>query len=353
MKLNYKLAGAVANLILIAGLFSAKQALADMNIVWNDEFNQSDGSSPDPTKWCYDLGGGGWGNGELEYYTGRTNNARIVGGQLVIEADQESTNSGGINYNYTSARMKTQGLGSWAYGRMEARIKIPRGQGIWCAFWMLGTNFTLVSWPACGEIDIMENIGKTSDQGTDHGTIHGPMQNKSDYNWGSGVGSSYTLPGGAKLADDFHIYAVEWTTNQIKWFLDTYNFFTATPASLIGLPSPGIWVFTNNPCFIILNVAVGGNWPGNPDTNTVFPQQMLVDYVRVYQQTAPLAFSVGPPSNGTFTLSWPTNIVCHVQAQTNSLAGGANWFDTSVTTSPFVVSPDPNNNRVFYRLQSP
>jgi beta-glucanase (GH16 family) len=342
-----KLAGVVANLILVAGLISAKQVFADtqLNIVWSDEFNQPDGSSPDPTKWNYDLGGGGWGNGEMEFYTGRTNNARIVGGQLVIEADLESTNG----YSYTSARLKTQGLASWAYGRMEARIKIPRGQGIWPAFWMLGANFPAIHWPACGEIDIMENIGNTSDQGTDHGTIHGPVSGDGDYNYNAGVGGTYTLPGGAALADNFHIYAVEWTTNQIKWFLDTTNFFTATPASL---PTGGIWVFTNRQ-FFILNVAVGGNWPGYPDATTIFPQQMLVDYVRVYQQTAPLALSVATQPNGSFTLSWPTNIVCHLQIQTNSLTGGTNWFDTSVTTSPFVVSPDPNNTSVFYRLASP
>jgi beta-glucanase (GH16 family) len=311
-------------------------------LVWSDEFNQPDGSSPNPTNWCYDTGGGGWGNNELECYTSRTNNARIVGGQLVIEADQESY--GGCSY--TSARLLTQGKWSWAYGRFEASIKIPRGQGIWPAFWMLGTNIDSVGWPTCGEIDIMENIGKTSDQGTDHGTIHGP-QGGGDYNGGSGVGGTYTLPGGADLADDFHIYAVQWTTNQIQWFLDNNQFFTATPASL---PSGGTWVFTA-PQFFILNVAVGGNWPGNPDGTTVFPQQMLVDYVRVYELTAPLAFSVGPQSNGSFALSWPTNIVCHVQVQTNSLTG--TWFDTSVTTSPLVVSPDPNNNCVFYQLESP
>src|SRR5208283_5690275 len=142
-------------MLLALVLLTPRLCQADWQLVWSDEFNQPDGSSPDPTKWGFDTGGGGWGNNELEYYTSRTNNARIVGGQLVIEADQESY--GGENY--TSARMKTQGNWSWAYGRFEASIKIPRGQGIWPAFWMLGTNITSpgVGWPTCGEIDIMEN----------------------------------------------------------------------------------------------------------------------------------------------------------------------------------------------------
>ncbi|HLX94305.1 MAG TPA: family 16 glycosylhydrolase [Verrucomicrobiae bacterium] len=311
------------------------------NIVWDDEFNQPDGSSPDPTKWGYDTGAGGWGNNELETYT--TTNARVQGGQLVIEADRLI--SGGVT-NYTSTRMLTKGKWSWTYGRMEARIKIPRGQGIWPAFWMLGTNIDSVGWPTCGEIDIMENIGKTSDQGTDHGTIHGP-QGGGDYNGGSGVGGTYTLPSGA-LADNFHIYAIEWTPNQIKWFLDSNQFFTATPSSL---PGGATWVFTQ-PQFFILNLAVGGNWPGYPDATTVFPQQMLVDYVRVYQQTAPMAIAVAPQAGGSWSLSWPTNIVCHLQVQTNSLVGG-NWTDLPGTTSPYVITPDPNQSAVFYRLASP
>jgi beta-glucanase (GH16 family) len=290
---------------------------ADWQLVWSDEFNQPDGSSPDPANWTYDIGNGsgGWGNNQLEYDTARTNNARIVGGQLVIEADQE--NYGGKNY--TSARMLTAGKWSWAYGRMEARIKIPRGQGIWPAFWMLGTNINAgVSWPTCGEIDIMENIGKTTDQGTEHGTLHGP-QGGGDYNGGAGVGRTYTLPGGAALADDFHVYAVEWTTNQIKFFLDTNLFFTATPSSL---PGGSTWVFTQ-PQFIILNVAVGGNWPGNPDGTTVFPQQMLVDYVRVYN------YVTAPPSPVTAVIqqgglvSWPTTAGMTWTLQ--SSADGNNW----------------------------
>ena len=262
-------------LILGALVFGSGNVQGAWQLVWSDDFTNADGSSPDPTKWGYDIGNGdnGWGNQQLEYDTSRTNNVRIQGGNLVIEACSESYS----NFNYTSSRMNTRGKWSWTYGRIEARIKLPRGQGIWPAFWMLGANIGSVGWPTCGEIDIMENIGKTSDQGTDHGTIHGP-QSGGDYNGGSGVGGTKTLPGGAALADDFHIYAVEWTTNQIKWLLDTNLFFTATPSSL---PSGGTWVFTA-PEFIILNVAVGGYWPGNPDGTTAFPQQMLVDYVHVY-----------------------------------------------------------------------
>jgi beta-glucanase (GH16 family) len=311
------------------------------NIVWSDEFNQPDGSAPDSTKWGYNTGAGVWGNNELECYTSRTNNARIVGGQLVIEADQESY----LSSSYTSARLVTKGKWSWAYGRMEARIKIPRGQGIWPAFWMLGTNINSVSWPTCGEIDIMENIGKTSDQGIAQGAIHGP-QSGGDYNGGAGVSGTYTLPGGGALADDFHIFAVEWTTNQIKWFVDTNQYFTASPASL---PGGATWVFTQ-PQYLILNIAVGGNWPGNPDGTTVFPQQMLVDYVRVYELTAPLQISA-TQSNGAFVLSWPTNIVCHLQTQTNSLVSG-NWFDLSNTPNP-LIAPGPKQTNVFYRLVSP
>lgn len=260
---------------------------AAWQLIWADEFTQADGTSPDSSKWGFDVGGGGWGNNQQEYDTARTNNARIEGGNLVIEARQENY----MGRNYTSARMLTKGKWAWTYGRMEARIKLPRGQGIWPAFWTLGANIDGVGWPACGEIDIMENIGKASnnEQGKIYGTIHGP-QGGGDYNGGAGVGSSYTLPGGAKYADDFHVFAIEWTTNQIKWFMDDLQYFTATPANLPGGSS---WPFSQ-PQFILLNLAVGGNWPGYPDGTTVFPQQMLVDYVRVY------AFSnapVTPPTN--------------------------------------------------------
>ena len=300
-KLNAHRSRACQYALLALVLAAPAVCQAAWQLVWSDEFTQADGTSPDSTKWGYDIGGGGYGNNELEYYTSRTNNVRIQGGQLVIEAKQESY----LGSSYTSARMLTKGKWSWTYGRMEARIKIPRGQGIWPAFWMLGANIDSVGWPACGEIDIMENIGKASDQGTDHGTIHGPHTGGAgSYNGGAGVGGTYTLPGGAVLGDDFHIFAVEWTTNQIKWYLDNVQYFTATPASL---PSDGIWPFSL-PQFLLLNVAVGGNWPGNPDGTTVFPQQMLVDYVRVYNYVASVPNAptglVASPGSAKVYLNW-------------------------------------------------
>lgn len=266
-----------------AGLLTASaQNLPGWQLVWADEFDQTDGSSPDTNKWVFDIGTGnsGWGNNELQYYTSRTNNARIESGHLIIEALQESF--GGRNY--TSARLKTQGKHSWTYGRIEARLKLPRGQGIWPAFWMLGTNITSVGWPICGEIDIMENIGSVTNRV--HGTIHGP-----GYSGGNGIGGSITLPGGAAFADDFHVFAVEWETNRIRWFMDGQMYFTASPASL---PGGSEWVFTQ-PQFILFNLAVGGNWPGSPNASTVFPQRLTVDYVRVYAVTN----SAGPePPSG-------------------------------------------------------
>jgi beta-glucanase (GH16 family) len=275
--------------LLLFSVLSSLSAFAQGNpgwtLIWSDEFSQPDGSSPDPAKWAFDTGAGGWGNSELEFYTSRTNNARIENNQLVIEARQESY----MSSSYTSARLKTQNKVSWAYGRLEARIKIPRGQGIWPAFWTLGTNITSLNWPTCGEIDIMENIGKEPTQV--HGTMHGP-----GYSGGSGIGKAFTLPGSGAFADDFHVYAIEWTTNQIKWFVDGFQYFSATPTSL---PNGTTWVFTH-PQFLLLNVAVGGTWPGNPDGTTVFPQRMLVDYVRVYAPTSLQACSANPLANSGF-----------------------------------------------------
>ncbi len=272
-------------LVLLGFALVAPAQPANWTLVWADEFDQPNGSSPNSSKWNYDIGASGWGNNEWQYYTARTNNVRVEDGKLVIEAKQENYNGA----NYTSARLKTQGKASWTYGRIEARIQIPRGQGIWPAFWMLGTNITSVGWPNCGEIDILENIGR--EPTIIHGTIHGP-----GYSGGNSIGGGYSLPGNPAFADDFHVYAVEWTTNMIKWFVDGHQYFTATPASLPGGSS---WVFTQ-PEFIILNVAVGGNWPGYPDATTVFPQRMTVDYVRVYAISNAPPTSSGALLNGNF-----------------------------------------------------
>lgn len=265
--------------LLVVGCGAALQAQfrPGWRLVWADEFEGTDGSRPDPQWWTYDRGGGGWGNNELQTYTDRTQNCRIENGCLVIEAHRETyTGSDGITREYTSARVKTQGRVAFHHGRIEARIRVPRGQGLWPAFWMLGTNFPSVGWPQCGEIDIMENIGR--EPGTVHGTIHGP-----GYSGGNAIGGRYTLPQGAALADDFHVFGVEWETNRIRWFINHTVYFTATPASL---PPGRPWVF-EHPFFLILNVAVGGNWPGPPDATTMFPQRMMVDYVRVYERETP------------------------------------------------------------------
>jgi beta-glucanase (GH16 family) len=295
---NYLSLVIVALLALFLCPAALAQSVPGWTLVWSDEFAQPDGSSPDSAKWGYDIGGSGWGNNELQYYTSRTNNARIENGQLVIEAKQEVFS----NRNYTSARLLTKGKHSWTYGRFEARIKIPRGQGIWPAFWTLGTNINTVPWPNCGEIDLMENIGSIPTRV--HGTIHGP-----GYSGGNGIGGSYTLPGGAVYADDFHTFVTIWETNRIRWYMDGHLYFTVTPGNL---PGGANWVF-NQPHFLLLNLAVGGNWPGPPNGSTTFPQRMIVDYVRVY------AASNSVPA---------TNTACNNNVLPNpgfELGGLANW----------------------------
>jgi beta-glucanase (GH16 family) len=254
---------------------SQSAAAPAWKLVWSDEFNGPSGSAVDASKWVSETGGGGWGNNELESYTARLDNAFQQDGNLVIKAQREKyTGADGIARNYTSARLKTQGKFSQTYGRFEARIKIPRGQGIWPAFWMLGIDVDKPGWPDCGEIDIMENIGKEPTQV--HGTIHGP-----GYSGANGIGSPYALPGGERFADGFHIFSVEWEPNAIRFLVDDHLYATRTPAEL---PKGAKWVY-DHPFFLLLNVAVGGGWPGNPDETTVFPQTMLVDYVRVYAPT--------------------------------------------------------------------
>jgi beta-glucanase (GH16 family) len=248
-------------------------ASAQWKLTWSDDFSGPEGSAPDPSKWTYDIGGAGWGNQELETYTSRLENAQIRNGNLVITALKEDlTGTDGIPRKFTSARLKTQYRFAQAYGRFEARIKLPRGQGVWPAFWLLGDDIDRVGWPACGEIDIMENVG--FEPGTDHGSLHASAFARLT----SDATKTVSLPGGQALADDFHLYAIEWEPGQVRFYLDQNNYATFSESDW---PAGGQWVF-DHPFFVILNVAVGGSWPGSPDSTTSFPQQMLVDYVRVY-----------------------------------------------------------------------
>ncbi len=236
-------------------------------LVWQDEFTGLAGQSPDSAKWTYDIGTD-WGNGQLEYDTSRPENVSLDGtGNLAITARSESY----LGREYTSGRINTRGRCERAGGRFEARMRMPRGQGLWPAFWLLGADFGTAGWPACGEIDIMEYRGQ--EPSLLHGALHGPS-----YSGGSAVTRSYTVPG-TTLDSAFHVYAVEWTSSKITWFFDDQVYFTVTPSSL---PGGARWVF-DHPFFIILDLAVGGGFVGPPDASTTFPQQLLVDYVRVYR----------------------------------------------------------------------
>ena len=248
-------------------------------LIWSDEFNDALGTPPDRGIWKPEIGDGflngltGWGNGEFEYYTDSPDNASTDGeGNLVITVKETEENLPCWygECKYTSARLITWDRLEFSYGRIEARIKIPYGQGLWPAFWLLGTNLDEVDWPQSGEIDIFENIGR--EPNIAHGTIHGP-----GYSGGQAVGNGYTLEDG-NLSDDFHVYAIEWLPDEIRWYFDDVNYFTATPDTI---PAGSEWVY-NQPFFIIVNAAVGGNWPGSPDETTTFPQTMTLDYVRVY-----------------------------------------------------------------------
>jgi beta-glucanase (GH16 family) len=242
-------------------------------LTWSDEFEGPANSAPDQTKWQFDIGGGGWGNNELEYYTNRRENSFLDGqGNLIIRSLQENyRGEDGVRRDFTSARLNTAGKFRQRFGRFEARIKLPFGQGIWPAFWMLGENIGSVGWPACGEIDMMENIGR--EPSVTHATLHGP-----GYSGGNSISSSFTLPAGERLTDQYHVFALDWEPNILRFYIDGNLIASRTPADI---PPGTAWVF-DHPFFMLLNVAVGGNWPGNPDQTTVFPQTTLIDYVRVY-----------------------------------------------------------------------
>ena len=248
--------------------------LSVWELAWSDEFDAADGTAPDAMKWTreirtQDKTGNNNSNKELQQYTADTANSQQEGGFLAITAIKTSSASGDI---YTSARLNTLSHYSAAYGRIEARLKMPGGKGVWPAFWMLGDNKPSVGWPKCGEIDIMETKGSQID--TNHGSLHGPV-----YFGGNDLTATVSLPGKPKLSDDFHIYATEWSPDSVKFFIDSTLYETRTPKDM---PAGGTWVF-NHPFFITLNLAIGGMFDGDPTASTPFPATLLVDYVRVFE----------------------------------------------------------------------
>lgn len=269
MTMRKSIAKVISALIFLLVFSTTLNSQSCYELVWNEEFNYT--GLPDSTKWTHEVGASGWGNNEWQYYTEkRLENSRVENGNLIIEARKESYEGS----NYTSARLITYQNGHyWKYGKIEARMKLPYGQGIWPAFWMLGKNFFEgTGWPACGEIDIMEMVG--GGEGRDdvvHGTVHW-ADNGGNY---ASYGDKYQLSSGI-LADNFHVFSIEWNSSSIKWFIDgiQYHVIDITPGALSEF---------HQEFFLILNIAVGGNWPGYPDATTVFPQQMQVDYIRVYQ----------------------------------------------------------------------
>lgn len=242
------------------------------NLTWEDNFD-TDGV-PNASNWTYEIGDGtaqgipGWGNNELQNYTDRQENVVVEDGMLKITARQEQFQG----RNYTSGRILTKGLFEQSYGRFEARIKLPWGQGLWPAFWMLGDDADgTVTWPQIGEIDIMENRG--NEPTISHGSVHGP-----GYSGGEAITKSYELTN-SRFDTEFHVFGIEWGPDYINYYVDDVLYNQITPADVTGE-----WVFNDNPFYIILNVAVGGSFAGNPNSNTVFPQTMYVDYVRVYKE---------------------------------------------------------------------
>jgi beta-glucanase (GH16 family) len=297
------------------------QDLPGWTLVWSDEF---DGPDIDASKWSHEVNAWGGGNNELQYYTDRPANSFIENGHLVIQALKENYTGPEGKRNYTSARLRTLNKGDWTYGRFEARMKLPYGQGLWPAFWMLPTDWVYGGWAASGEIDIMEIVGHQPN--VLHGTIHYGGE------WPNNVysGASYTLPAG-DFSDDFHVFAIEWEHGEIRWYVDGIHYSTKNSwRTDSGAPFPAPF---DERFHILLNVAVGGNWPGNPDGTTIFPQRMEVDYVRVYSAT-------NTPTSSTPYYGAPQTIPGTIEAEDYDNGGqSVAYYDMDAANNDGVYRP--------------
>lgn len=269
-------------------------------LIWNDEFNQPAGTQPNPAKWGYDLGVGnppGWGNNELETYTNSPSNVLVVSDPAATDGKALAIRAQAVAGGYTSARINTASTFTVTYGRLEARARVPTGVGCWPAFWALGSDFATDPWPACGEVDVMEWVGQTPSH--IKGSLHA-----TGYSGGQSLNADCVLPNNASYSDAYHVFAVDWYPDQLVFSVDGAVYEVQTKS---GIPAGSEWPF-DLPFFIILNFAVGGNWPGPPNSSTVFPQDFRIDYVRVYSLPAtPPASLVWPPAP-------PSNVVAYSPA---------------------------------------
>lgn len=265
IKINILLSIGICLLFLGCSTDEKQTVITKKTLVMSEEFDVA--GAPNPDLWSYNIGTGnnGWGNNEKQYYTDRPQNIIVENGNLKITARRELY----LGSAFTSARILTKGKLEQKYGRIEARIKLPLGQGLWPAFWMLGANSDTVIWPACGEIDIMEYLGNSPTK--IFGTVHGP-----GYSGGESISKNFFLSN-SRFDTDFHVFGIEWDENKINFYVDDFLYHSVTPSDV-----PGEWVF-NQPFYLILNIAVGGNLPGSPNAETPFPQSMLVDYIRIYE----------------------------------------------------------------------
>jgi len=328
------------------------RTLADWRLVWNDEFN---GAVVDASHWTFDLGTGppfpGWGNNELEYYTARTQNVFVGNGALHIVARRE--NYGGAEY--TSARLKTQGLFSKTYGRFEFRARLPRGQGYWPAFWLMPRDSVYGGWAASGEVDVMENRGQ--EPATVFGTLHFGGQwpdNTQSY------GPSFTFPAGDS-GTNFHVYALEWRTNSFDWYVDGQSYQTQASWWTSGGAYPAPF---DQPFYVVMNLAVGGYFVGAPDASTVFPGQIQVDCVRIYDYSAApvpgvqlAAVPSGEASLEIAVTNGPPLATFHILASPGIAAPLSQWTRVSTNqfdaTGGFKQSLSPPWSTAFYRVELP